>query len=296
MSVNSHQLEDTNELEGSGFSFLDDPFPGFGCSFMTPLQSPLLFSTKSPNFNSVEKSNDRFNLNDFDDDKIHNFSQILNEVEVITNLQTPFVQINQINVFPVINPPSPKLKDSQKIDSLEPSKLNEFIRFTQVSNSNFEQQKEDPKTNSQLESLEQEKLNDAIRFNFDQNNENQPQNTEHIIHQFDYKDDDAIHYTNVPLKKQLKRKNFSDEARKTMKLWLLSHWMYPYPSIQEKKKFAKQFNLTERQIQIFLTNQRSRLLHRKGWGSKKTVIITEELSKRFSNSKRKSKGHFIEFL
>lgn len=76
--------------------------------------------------------------------------------------------------------------------------------------------------------------------------------------------------------KRKHRKNFPEVARAAMKSWLLNHWIYPYPSTQERQIFARQFNLTDKQIQVFLTNQRARLLKRKGIGKNIPFFITKK--------------------
>lgn len=92
--------------------------------------------------------------------------------------------------------------------------------------------------------------------------------------------------------KLYKRKNFPEIARKTMKMWLLNHWAYPYPTAQEKRRFAAEFNLTDRQIDVFLTNQRSRLLKRRGWGTKKNVLVTKEMMKSFNKKGTRNQNIF----
>ena len=53
-------------------------------------------------------------------------------------------------------------------------------------------------------------------------------------------------------------------AREIMQNWLADHWMNPYPNPQQVRSFAKQFNMTEKQIRTFFMNERSRFLERKG--------------------------------
>lgn len=74
------------------------------------------------------------------------------------------------------------------------------------------------------------------------------------------------------LKTTSDKKKISKEARKEMKNWLMSHWFYPYPQKNVINFFAQKYNLARKQVHTFFVNHRSRLLNRKGWGSKSIVI------------------------
>jgi hypothetical protein len=61
-----------------------------------------------------------------------------------------------------------------------------------------------------------------------------------------------------------KRGSISKSAREEMSAWLLDHAVNPYPSPSEITAFANKFSISRRQVQVFFTNNRSRLLGRRG--------------------------------
>lgn len=65
-----------------------------------------------------------------------------------------------------------------------------------------------------------------------------------------------------------RRNGIPENARTAMRLWLLANRLYPYPTMEQKIGFSALYGITLKQITIFFINERSRLLKRKGCGSK----------------------------
>ena len=61
-----------------------------------------------------------------------------------------------------------------------------------------------------------------------------------------------------------RRANFTPKQRETLNKWLVDHSRMPYPSNNEIESLSALTGLTTRQIRVYLTNGRIRLLRRRG--------------------------------
>lgn len=69
---------------------------------------------------------------------------------------------------------------------------------------------------------------------------------------------------NKPYGRTTTRRKFPNAVRNAMNAWLMNNYLNPYPTLYVVRYFARAFNLTERQVKVFFTNQRVRFLNRKG--------------------------------
>jgi hypothetical protein len=63
-------------------------------------------------------------------------------------------------------------------------------------------------------------------------------------------------------KKENKKRTLPENAILLMKDWLDAHIQDPYPSLEEKKKFSIEGNITLQQVDYWFVNMRSRVLHK----------------------------------
>ena len=71
-------------------------------------------------------------------------------------------------------------------------------------------------------------------------------------------------YIDVPKKSQSKqlRNNFSTEIRNILKEWIIAHAHHPYPNQFEIVSLISKTHLTKKQILVWMTNNRARILGR----------------------------------
>lgn len=77
-----------------------------------------------------------------------------------------------------------------------------------------------------------------------------------------------------------RRSNFSPAIKKTLNDWLFDNIKNPYPTSPVLSMLEEKTGLTKKQIRVYLTNNRSRLLlrsPRKGERAQRTLEISEDL-------------------
>lgn len=170
--------------------------------------------------------------------------QIQSNSNQIINCNVPFIPINNSILHPISfsnnNAPFKPVSETNKFCSTIPHKHveNNYISIPHTTETNA-----NVNTNAQNIQNPQCNINaDAIQ--------KKPANAKFLI-------------------QNKKRKNgIPENARRAMKLWLIANSLYPYPTMEQKIEFSTTFGITLKQISIFFINERSRLLKRKGWGSK----------------------------
>lgn len=73
-----------------------------------------------------------------------------------------------------------------------------------------------------------------------------------------------------------RRRALPKSVKKTIIIWLKAHSLHPYPSIEEKRKFANVYGLEERDIIMLFTYERNRLFSGKNICHKNMSNILEK--------------------
>ena len=222
---------------------------------------------KSPQFSPFfSRFDQQKNLNnDISKDKqISPTKAIHNQINVIPNNSTGIVhitqQINQISIYNVIQNETPFMNNSDL--DYDENKKQLSLKRAQTSET----------IGSNANESQNMKFGTNIGANASASDLNQIGITSSVEPLIDPEGIENNDIEGSSIKKNEKRKSLPRDAKDAMKNWLIAHWAYPYPSIKEKKMFSYKYGLTERQVTIYFINNRTRVLKRKGWGSKKASI------------------------
>lgn len=254
-------------FDGPLFSCQDDYTTAFQSPLLSPLPSPLKSPTFTPyinhldqqlNLNSNNESNCSYNYTMKDQNLSPKRS---NQISVITSQGNGIFHITQqINqVFVIKNEIPSQVKN--ELEDIEIGDLPDIPEKNLTKGMNSETSQEDSKASLT------EKQDENFVSGFD--------------HEIMTPTIEPIKVSSFIKNKKGKsanqragvRKNFPPEAKAAMNSWLINHWVYPYPTSREKKMFSNMYGLTSKQITVYFINNRTRLLNRKGFGSKNSPFI-----------------------
>lgn len=100
------------------------------------------------------------------------------------------------------------------------------------------------------------------------------------------KDNDLLIKKTPTNERKIKKRNkYNKEMRDEIDGWLRANYLNPYPSEEVKDLWMRKFNITRRQLKVFLTNHRKRTLYmyRKNSFSLQQVLYNKEMTKLLKN-------------
>ena len=102
---------------------------------------------------------------------------------------------------------------------------------------------------------------------FGSNSQEYVEEVESKVEEAEHKEDDSKEDDSVCKNMIYKGKNgnkrfvYTKEAKQIIKSWILRNKQHPYPSKELKQDWCQQFSVPMKSLNIYLTNNRKRLLH-----------------------------------